>query len=192
MPLSDDPVPGRPADAPLRHLVRGWYHRYFSDPQALILALLLLTGLAVVLLLGGLLTPVVASIVLAYVLEALVLRLVRLGLPRVLAVWLVFLLFLGALLVAVFALLPLLWRQLIELVQQLPEMVSRGNEMLATLPERYPNLVTAAQIDELASVVRGQLRDYGQMVVSTSVSTITTLLVLLVYVVVVRCWCSSS
>ena len=57
--------------------------------------------------------------------------------------------------------------------------------MLANLPERYPNLVTAAQIDELTAVIRGQLRDYGQMVVSTSVSTITTLLVLLVYLVVV-------
>ena len=48
------------------NLIRRWYERFFSDPQAVILALLLIFGFVVILTMGQMLTPVLAALVLAY------------------------------------------------------------------------------------------------------------------------------
>ena len=53
-------------------VVKDWYHRYFADPQAVLLAALLLGGFTVVLTMGTMLAPVLASMVVAYLLEGLV------------------------------------------------------------------------------------------------------------------------
>jgi len=76
--------------------------------------------------------------VIAYLLEGLVVPLQRLGLPRMVAVGIVFVLFLVALGLILFGLMPLLSRQVSQLVQQLPSMVAKGQQVLMMLPEKYP------------------------------------------------------
>ena len=125
-----------------------WFQRHFSDPQVVILALVLLVGLAVVVFFGNMLTPVVASLIIAYLLEGLVQRLEKVGLPRLMAVIAVFSSFLAALVFLLFGLLPMLTRQLAAIVQQLPAYISQAQSWIATLPERYPQLVAAAGTDE--------------------------------------------
>ena len=49
-----------------------WFKRHFSDPEVIFLALFLVIGFAVVLTLGDMLAPVLASIVIAYLLEGVV------------------------------------------------------------------------------------------------------------------------
>ena len=48
------------------NVLRGWIHRYFSDEEAVVLAVLLVTAFAVVLTLGDMLAPVLAGLVLAF------------------------------------------------------------------------------------------------------------------------------
>ena len=43
------------------NVLRGWIHRYFSDEEAVVLAVLLVTAFAVVLTLGDMLAPVLAA-----------------------------------------------------------------------------------------------------------------------------------
>ena len=50
-------------------VLHGWFNRYFSDEQAVILLVLLLAGLAIIVFLGAMLTPMFASIVIAFVLQ---------------------------------------------------------------------------------------------------------------------------
>ena len=54
------------------NLVKEWYQRTFSDPQAIFLALVLLIGFIVVIFWGGMLAPLLASVIIAYLLEAVV------------------------------------------------------------------------------------------------------------------------
>ncbi len=122
-----------------------WFRRSFSDPQVAILALVLLAGLAVVLLFGRMLTPVLAGLIIAYLLEGPVQRLVRLGLPRLISVITVFAAFMATLFFLIFGLLPMLTRQLASIVQQLPGYIAQAQEWLGTLPDRYPQLVAPAQ-----------------------------------------------
>lgn len=75
-------------------VLKTWYEKHFSDPQAVILALIILTGAALIFFWGGVLAPVLASIVIAYVLEGLVKKISFIGVPRILSVAISFFLFL--------------------------------------------------------------------------------------------------
>ena len=120
-----------------------WFQRNFSDPQVVILALLLILGVVVVLLFGRMLTPVVASLIIAYLLEGAVQRLERVGLPRLISVIAVFAAFMAALFFLLFGLLPMLTRQLTAIVADLPRYIRLAQDWLATLPERYPQIVSS-------------------------------------------------
>src|ERR687892_2789542 len=91
---------------------REWYRRYFSDPQAVLLAVFLFLGFGTVIIMGRMLAPVIAAIVIAYLLEGPIQLLERWRIPRIVAMAGVFLLFTAALIFLVVGLLPLLSRQL--------------------------------------------------------------------------------
>jgi len=162
-------------------VLRGWFHRYFSDPQAVILAALLLIGFAVVLNLGTILAPVLASIVVAYLLEGLVRPLQSIRLPRMVAVLLVFMLFMMSLFFLLFGLLPLFSRQLSQLAQQVPDMITRGQQILLLLPEKYPDIVSPNQVKMVMDTMRTSLGDLGQGVLSLSLASIQGLILVLLY-----------
>jgi putative permease len=123
-------------------VLNDWFRRYFSDPQAVFLALLLLAGFVVVAGFGYMLAPVFASLVIAYLLEAIVAFLGRRGVPRVLGAVAVQILFLGFVLVLILGLIPLLYQQFTQLIHELPHMIARGQEVLLQLPQRYPEFFT--------------------------------------------------
>ncbi len=118
-----------------------WYQRHFSDPQVVILALFLVLGVAVVLVFGRMLAPVVASLIIAYLLEGLVQRLQRMGVPRMICVLSVFAVFMASLLFLLLTLLPMITRQLTAIVGELPRYIRIAQDWLATLPDRFPQVV---------------------------------------------------
>src|SRR6056297_145178 len=124
--------------------INQWYQRHFSDPQVVILALSLLAGLVAVVIFGRMLAPVVASLIIAYLLEGAVQRLERFGLPRLISVISVFSGFMTGLLFLLFGLLPMLTRQLALIVQQIPSYIGQAQAWLSTLPDRYPQIVAPA------------------------------------------------
>lgn len=164
-------------------LIRDWFQRHLSDPQVVGLAVLLIVGFAIVVLMGRMLAPVIASVVVAYLLEGLVQSLERWRIPRLLAVMLVFLLFMACLLFMMFALLPLLLHQVTQLFQQLPDMIAKGQDLLLGLPEQYPHLVDERQIRELMGATRAELAALGQRVLSLSLASVVSLITLGVYLI---------
>jgi putative permease len=160
-----------------------WFRRYFSDPQVVFLSVLIVVIFLVLMILGDMLTPVLASIVIAYLLEGLVCFLQRHRWPRLAAVSVVFSLFLVFVISLLIGVLPLLSRQVTDLVQQLPTMISQGQSVLMELPQRYPELVTAEQIQELINGIRGEIANYGQQILSVSVSSVVGVITLLVYLI---------
>lgn len=167
------------------NLLTSWFKRTFADPQVVILGIVLIVGIAVVAGLGQMLAPVFASIVLAYLLEAAVVRLQKLGLPRLASVSLVFLLFLASLFFLLFGLIPMLIRQVTQLVQQIPNYITQGQDLLLELPKRYPQMISEEQIQSLIGGVGTELGMAGQQFLTwslTSVGTVVGLLVLLVLI----------
>ncbi|MDX1513389.1 MAG: AI-2E family transporter, partial [Gammaproteobacteria bacterium] len=124
-----------------------------------------------------------ASIIIAYLLEGVVEFLMRLRIPRFLAVLIVFSAFMAFLMFLIFGLLPLLSRQATQLFQQLPNMIARGQDALLTLPERYPQLFSEAQVRDLISSIRSETLAFGQRVVTISFASVVGIIAWIVYLI---------
>ena len=164
-------------------LITDWFKRTFSDPQIVFLTLVLVIGFAVVLTMGNMLAPVLASAVIAYLLEGLVVILEDRGVPRTLSVTIVFSVFMLFVTLVLFGLMPLLSRQVTELFQQFPYMINDGQKALMALPERFPEVISPQQAEELLDGIRREIGSYGQDVLSMSISSVVSVLTLLVYMV---------
>lgn len=166
-------------------VVKEWFRRHFSDPQVVILAVALLAGLLIVVFLGGMLAPVFTAVVIAYLLEGLISRLEALGVRRWLAVTAVFTTFIAAFLFILLGIIPPLTRQVSQLVQQLPDWIAQGRELLLRLPERYPQVITQEQVDAIMNEIGGTLRVLGQKVVEQSLSSLGGAVSVLIFLVLV-------
>jgi putative permease len=167
------------------NIVTQWYRRYVSDPQVVILAVLLTLGFLVMLFLGGMLAPVLAGVIIAYLLDGVVEKLHRLGMPRLPAVVLVFMLFMTFVIFLVLWLAPRLSEQVTQLVRQLPDIITHVQGVMQRLPERYPNLFTAEQVSELGASIRAEITELSQRVLSLSVPALTGFITFLVYIILV-------
>jgi putative permease len=165
-------------------LVKKWYLRYFSDPQAIILTAVLVIGATVILTMGNMLLPVFASIVIAYLLEGVVRQMQSHGSTRLVAVVLVFSVFLAFLIFLIFGVAPLVSFQLSELFKELPRYIRQGQQLLLQLPQSY-SFVTEQQVKELFVLINRELSGLGSHLVSLSLSSIAGLITLAVYIFLV-------
>lgn len=163
-------------------IFNSWIKRYFSDQQAIYLALLLLLGFSVVIFAGGILLPVFAGVVIAYLLESIVKFLQRRGVKRLYAVILVFLLFSALMVLVLFGFIPLLVRQIAEFVQALPNMISFGQQVLLELPDVY-SFIDEAQVRRLMAALGTQFGSLGRNVVSQSLASLSSVITIVVYLV---------
>lgn len=163
-------------------VVREWFRRHFSDPQVVILATLLLAGFLAIFFAGQYLAPVFASVIIAYLLEGLIQPIQRLGVPRILAVSLVFTLFFVLLLMLIFSLFPLLVRQANQLLDITPAILKEGQRVLMTLPERYPTLFSETQIEEFLVKINEDAGNYTKTALQQTLSSVLGAITLVVYI----------
>lgn len=165
-------------------LFKAWYNRYLSDPQAVLLLVLLVIGFTVILTIGDLLAPVLAALVIAYILESLVQRMKRLGSQRRYAVILVWLMFVAFLIFLVFGMLPLLSSQIAQFVPEVANYWTQVQAYLYTLPENY-DFISEHQVAVIARDLESLLGSTGKKILtSISVSSITAgLIAIIVYLI---------
>lgn len=162
-----------------------WYRRRFTDPQAIVLLVILVAGFCILYFLHDILAPLLVAIVLAYLLEWPTARLQHLGCSRTWAASMVLIVFAGITLLLVFVVAPTAWQQGINLMADLPGMLSKFYNYTTTLPTRYPALVDAGIIDMMAENVRGRLSGMGESVVKFSLASLVGLLTLAIYLILV-------
>ena len=166
-------------------IFRDWTKRYFSDPQMIILGLMLILGFAIVFLLGKILMPVFASVVIAYLLEGMVGYLQRWKIPRMVAVVIVFLSFVAGMFVLIIWLFPLLSRQVSQLIQQLPNMLIDGQKQLMLLPEKYPDFISTAQIQQIYDAISSGITSLARRLLSLSLASVMGIFTLIIYLILV-------
>ena len=166
-------------------IFRDWTKRYFSDPQMIILGLMLILGFAIVFLLGKILMPVFASVVIAYLLEGMVGYLQRWKIPRMVAVVIVFLSFVAGMFVLIIWLFPLLSRQVSQLIQQLPNMLIDGQKQLMLLPEKYPDFISTAQIQQIYDAISSGITSLARRLLSLSLASVMGIFSLIIYLILV-------
>lgn len=161
-----------------------WFRRYFSDPEAIVLAVLILVGFGIVLTFGHMLAPVIASLVIAYLLDGAVRALERRHLPRLHGVLLVYSVFMAFVLILVFAVSPLVWAQMLELAREAPSYLIHAQDVLLDLPERYP-LISPAEIEQVLQMARSELGEWGQRLIGLTLSSLPGVITVLVYLILV-------
>ena len=166
-------------------ILRDWYARNFSDPQAVILSILLLIVFGLVWLLGDIMAPMLVSLILAYLLESVVATMERWHLPRTLASVVVLALIVTITVVVLFGLIPVLSRQLTGILRELPSIIQNIQEQLLRLPESYPDMFTVQQVNDLIGNLRSELTSFTQSVLSFSLARLGNIVMIAVYVVLV-------
>jgi len=166
-------------------IIRDWYARNFSDPQAVILSILLLVIFGLVWLVGDIMAPVLVALVLAYLLESVVATMERWRLPRTIASLFVLALIIAVSVIVLFGLIPVLYQQTISIVRELPGMIQNIQEQLLRLPVKYPDIFTVEQVNELIDNLRAELASFTQSVLSFSIARLGTIVMITVYVVLV-------
>jgi putative permease len=169
----------------LVEFIRRWLDRYFVHEEALLLVILIAVGLVVVDWLGRVLAPALTSLIIAFILQGVVARLLEWRVPERLAVWLAFVLFLSIVAVLLLVVFPLIWQQLGAFVNALPAMLDEVQALARELPERYPTLLTPQQIDDWLLAARNELVTIGQHLLTLSFGQIGSIVGILIYLVLV-------
>jgi putative permease len=163
--------------------ISDWTKRLLPNPQAVSFAIFLIVLFLLIISLGDMLMPVFAAGVIAYLLDGIVMLGVRRRVPRVIAVIIVYLLFLASLAFLLIALLPSLYQQTMQLIQQLPGWVTRGQILVLELPARYPDLLTEEQLLEIMATLRRELLTWGQSMLTYSYSSLVSIITIIVYLI---------
>ena len=162
-----------------------WYRRYLFEEESILLLVLLTIGVILLMSIGDILAPVLAALVLAFLMEGLSTQLERHGLPQWLGVSVSYLVFVGAFFGFTLGLLPMVWRQLASLAQEMPRMLEQGRLLMDVLPQRYPELFSAAQLNEVTALAKAEIAGLGQAILTRSFASIPGVLTVLVYMILI-------
>lgn len=162
-----------------------WVDRYLGEREAVLLTMLLLGTLLVVWTMGPMVAPILAALVIAFLVQGGVNSLKRWGVPHLAAVWLVFLLYMGLFLSGLVFLLPLIVRQSTHLLIELPRMIKQWQSDLMLLPERYPQFISESQVQDLIAYASNEATRFLETMLSISMSGVSSLMGLVIYVIMV-------
>lgn len=166
-------------------IFKQWALRYWSDPEAILLTFILLACIGLLMTMGHILTPVIASIVIAYLLQWISKVLISWKIPRTIAVLIVYAIFLGLFLIGILILWPIIGQQLMRLYSELPTMNAKLYEFLQALPKHFPQLITNETIDSWLANILLQLKSSGRIIISASLSTLPNVLSMAIYLVLI-------
>ena len=169
----------------MRKLFNDFIDRYFHDEESIILVFLLAVGLAVFLFFGSILTPLIAALIIAYLMQGLVALLLKYGFTERLAFGAVYILFFGIFITMLGFLLPQVWNQLRRMMDELPNLLSQGQELLLNLPEIYPSLFSEEQVSEFMDGFGGEIGGFGQAVLEYSLASLPSVVAWVVFLVLV-------
>jgi putative permease len=166
-------------------ILKRFYNRHFTNPEAVVLALFLIIGFALLIIFGEMLASVITALVIAYVLEWVIKRLQKRHVPRPWAIGIVYIGFLSLLLVSLFGLIPLLWQQILHLLEEMPSILGHWREQLLLLPMHYPELVSEQQVNDFTNAAGSHVTQVGQKILSYSAEVVPIISAIVVYFILV-------
>ncbi len=169
----------------MKKVLRKWLQLYFSDPQLMILIIILLGGFILIYFFGKMLMPVFLSVLIALLLDSLIEWLRRFNVRRNAGVYLIFILFMALFLDLIIILLPLISHQVGQLVQDLPTIGARIKTDLLLLPQRFPGVLSEAKINQFIALLASEFNDLGKDIIQISVSSLRGLIEVIIYLVLV-------
>ena len=169
----------------MKIIIAQWVNRYLAHEEAVVVLTLAALSILALLFLGDVIAPIITAVVLAFLLQGVMNRLERVGLHHSVSVAVSFSLLLGTIGLGFFVLLPSLWDQSQNLIQELPSMLSRAHTALDHFSRRFPQFITQEQFSRLISAFTDDMAHLGQSLVSYSLAQFGVLMGLFVYLILV-------
>lgn len=164
---------------------RKWFDEVFREEESVILLVLIAASLLIIITLGDVIAPFIISAILAFLMQGLSVQLTTRNVPQWLAFTIAFIIFIGGFFVALLVILPLAWKQLVNLFAELPGMLQQLQDLMLVLPEKYPAIFSQDLIEDWTKLARAETGKFGQLVVSFSISNLPNVVGLLIYLVLV-------
>ncbi len=161
-----------------------WLRRNLSHPDAITLFISIAFTLIFLHFFGDFFIPVLVSIVLAYLLMAPV-RLFARVMPHLLAVIMVYCLFLAAVIVLVLFILPVVWDQSVNFVSVLPQAFLDVKLALTQGLKKYPRFIDQNQIALMLTYLQNHLTDLAQYALKYLVTSIPNIFEVVIYIILV-------
>lgn len=168
---------------------RRWYERHFADEEAVVLVVFAAVMAIIIWQFGGILMPVLAAILIAYILAPIVDMLGR-YISLTWATSIVTLVFLGVCVLAFLVVVPLIWQQLYNLLSDIPKMVNELEKGLVYLQGQYPEVFGNWQLNQALGQldltnIGAQITPVISRALTLSFSSITTVLTAAVYLIII-------
>jgi len=162
-----------------------WVKANLSDRQVVLLVGFLVLAFLVLYFFGDMIAPVLAAVVIAFLLDGVVGHLTRFGSPRLLSVILTFTGFLFLAFLMFFAVLPPIVSQVGTFLTSLPDMITAVNAQADKLPELLPGVIDETWVDDLMAGLQREILDLGPKALEFSVSNIAGLIAFVIYAILV-------
>ena len=164
-------------------VISGWINQYFSNEEAIFLVVSIVAGLLVIIFLGTVLAPVLTGLAFAFLLEGAVARLARWRIPRLLAICIVELFFLGVLIALIVGILPLVWAQLGDLVNALPRAIEGLRDLATELSRQYPDVFPPSAVADWSATLNQYTTDLGATLVQGVLAQLPNVLGVLIFLI---------
>jgi putative permease len=129
--------------------------------------------------------PVLVAGAIAYLLDWPVVKLTQTGLSRILSTVIIMLVFVGVSALILVGLIPVLTRQGMNLIREMPQIWERGQSWFMQLPERYPEFVQLESIMKVLDDANLAAVELGEQLLSASFSSLFDIAALLIYAILV-------
>ncbi|WP_235826854.1 AI-2E family transporter [Facilibium subflavum] len=174
----------------IHQYIKRWYSKKFDSNEPAVFIFVIVFAVLIINFFGDLLAPILAGIVIAYLLGAAVSFLSkRLKINRTLAVYLVFIVFIAIVVSLILFLLPKLMHQAGQFIKTLPAQLQSLHDSLFSLAQKYPTLIKKTQIQEaidaISSIRMDKLAGISQFLIKFSLTSLTSLATWLVYLFIV-------
>lgn len=169
----------------MKKLINDFFDRYFHDEESIILVILLTVGLFILLLFGSILAPLIAAIIISYLMQGLVNLLLGKGMSPRIAFAAVYVLFVGIFTMLLFFLLPQVWNQLRRMLDEVPNLVNQGQAALRNLPENYPDIFSEQWVQQAINSLSGEVRGFGQTILEFSIASLPSLFAWFIFLILV-------
>ena len=169
----------------MKKLLNDFLDRYFHDEESIILVFLIGAVLLIFLLFGGMLAPLITAVIIAYLMQGLVSLALRYGLSERFSFVIVYVLFFGIFMTMLGFLLPQVWNQLRRIIDELPNLLNQGQDLLLNLPQSYPNLFSEDQVKQFMDGLGGEIGSFGQTILEYSLASLPNIFSLIIFLVLV-------
>ena len=166
-------------------ILRDWTDRFFGHSEALLLLGLVTVSLILLLTIGNYLAPVIAGLIVAFALHNVVDQMIKWHVPKLAAILIVLVVFVGAVIALFVVILPIVWSQLQNLIAQLPQLIIALQQLLADFATEYPQVVPAASVQAINVSAQEQVASLGGQLIQQLVQQLPNIVGLLIFALLV-------